>query len=96
MLPPPARDTRGRRSYDTGAIHLIEVLLHLRDTGMPLARIAEFTQLVAQDPAGVPERLALLHDHRAAVAERIRTWTASLHVIDHKITDYQARTDNNT
>jgi len=93
VLPPPDRDAGGRRSYDPGAVHLIEVLLHLRDTGMPLARITEFTHLVARDPAGVHERLALLKDHRAEVAERIRTWTTSLHVIDQKITDYQARAD---
>ncbi|MET3804909.1 DNA-binding transcriptional MerR regulator [Nakamurella sp. UYEF19] len=94
VLPPPHRDAGGRRSYDSGAVHLIEVLLHLRDTGMPLARITEFTHLVARDPAGVDERLALLKDHRAEVAKRIRTWTKSLHVIDQKITDYQARADN--
>jgi DNA-binding transcriptional MerR regulator len=94
VLPPPDKDAGGRRRYDPGAVHLIEVLLHLRDTGMPLARITEFTHLVASDPAGVPERLALLKDHRAEVAERIRTWTKSLNVVDQKITDYQSRTDN--
>lgn len=93
VLPPPDRDVAGRRSYDPGAIHLIQVLIHLRDTGMALARIAEFTRLVARDPAGVSERLALLIDHREQVVEQIRTWTQSLQVIDQKITDYQTRAD---
>ncbi len=69
VLPPADRDARGHRTYDAGAVHLIEVLLHLRDTGMPLTHIAEFTQLVASDPAGVAERLGLLQD--TALTERL-------------------------
>lgn len=67
VLPPPQRDASGRRRYDRAAIHLIEVLLHLRDTGMPLVQIAEFTRLVSLDPAGVHERLNLLEQHRTVV-----------------------------
>lgn len=67
MLLPPGHDGAGRRVYRHDDVHRIEVLLHLRDTGMPLAQIAEFTRLVASDPEGVPERLELLHKHRAHV-----------------------------
>lgn len=91
VLPSPTRDSAGRRRYSNDAIHLIEVLMHLRGTGMPLATIAEFTALVARDPEGVPERLALLRAHREKVVESIATWTASLAVIDQKIDDYRAR-----
>ncbi len=91
VLPAPARDPGGRRTYDADAVHLIEVLLNLRVTGMPLAQIAEFTRLVAGDPAGVPERLALLRQHRETVTERIRTWRTAVRVIDQKIADYEAR-----
>jgi DNA-binding transcriptional MerR regulator len=72
-------------------VHLLEVLLHLRDTGMPLAEIATFTGLVRQDPAGVPERLALLRAHREVLTARIAALTRSLGVIDGKIADYDAR-----
>lgn len=91
VLPHPSRDTAGHRIYQPGDVHLIEVLLHLRDTGMPLTRIAEFTRLVARDPGGVPERLALLQDHRAEVSARLAAWQRSLTIIDTKITDYEAR-----
>lgn len=91
VLPQPDRDTGGRRRYDDAGVHLIEVLLHLRGTGMPLAQIAEFTHLVSTDPEGVPERLALLREHRDSVAVQIATWQASLAVIDGKITDYAQR-----
>lgn len=60
---------------------------------MPLARIAEFTRLVQQDPNGVPERLALLRDHREAITERMARLALSLSVVDDKIADYSARLD---
>ena len=60
---------------------------------MPLARIAEFTRLVQHDPDGVPERLALLRDHREAITERMARLALSLSVVDGKIADYSARLD---
>lgn len=71
VLPRPQRDSGGRRRYDDAGVHLIEVLLHLRGIGMPLDQIAEFTRLVATDPDGVSERLALLRRHRDAVQRQI-------------------------
>lgn len=91
VLPAPHRDSAGRRWYRPDDVHLIEVLLHLKATGMPLARIAEFTALVASDPAGVPERLALLCQHREQVQRQVDSWRRSLTIIDGKIDDYRRR-----
>lgn len=60
VIPPAARDAGGRRRYGPEELHLLDVLIHLRDTGMPLARIAEFTRLVQQDPNGVPDRKSVV------------------------------------
>jgi DNA-binding transcriptional MerR regulator len=91
VLPAPTRDSAGRRVYRDADVHLIEVLLHLRDTGMPLARIAQFTRYVAADPECVAERLALLQQHRERVLAQIERLNRSLAVIDQKITDYARR-----
>ncbi len=91
VVPGPTRDASGRRVYGQAEVHLLQVLMHLKSTGMPLAQIAEFTAWVASDPAGVPERLALLQAHRAAMLEQIASWQASLAVIDRKIADYRSR-----
>lgn len=91
VLPMPQKDSAGRRRYRDSDIHLLEVLLHLKETGMPLNQIAEFTRLVAADPDGVPERLALLRRHREQVVEHLAAWQESLSVIDGKIADYSAR-----
>lgn len=91
IVPPPARDAAGRRSYRPGDIHLLEVLMHLKSTGMPLAQIAEFTRRVSTDPDGVPERLDLLRTHRAHVRAQLEAWSRSLAVIEGKIYDYTRR-----
>lgn len=91
VLPPPSRDGAGRRVYRDNEVHLIEVLLHLRNTGMPLATIAEFTRHVARDPDGVAERLALLQRHRGQVVAQLEQLNRSLMVIDQKIADYSSR-----
>lgn len=91
VAPRADRDAAGRRRYTAMDVHLLEVLMHLKTTGMPLAQIAEFTRLVATDPAGVPERLALLRDHEKHVRGQLAAWQHSLDVINDKITDYTGR-----
>jgi DNA-binding transcriptional MerR regulator len=91
VVPSPGRDAGGRRAYTDDDIHLLEVLLHLRGTGMPLAEIAQFTDYVSRDPDGVIERLTLLQEHRRRVRAEQRRIAASLRVIDQKIADYTAR-----
>lgn len=91
IVPSPARDEAGRRVYTDRAVHLLEVLLHLRRTGMPLAQIAEFTRLVGCDPDGVPERLELLITHREHVEAQRKQLDESLSIIEGKINDYQHR-----
>lgn len=87
VLPAPARDGGGRRVYTAGDIELIEMLVHLKATGMPLAQIAEFTGLAASR-AGGSEQLALLQRHRRAVLEQRDRLDASLDVITRKIAGY--------
>lgn len=91
VLPEPRRDPAGRRWYGSADVHLIEVLMHLKNTGMPLAQIADFTRLVARDPEGVPERLALLERHRRHIEQQLDAWRSSLMAIEAKIEDYTRR-----
>jgi DNA-binding transcriptional MerR regulator len=91
VVPSPGRDSGGRRAYTEADVHLLEVLLHLCDTGMPLADIAAFTGYVSRDPDAVPERLALLLAHRDDVRAEQRRIARSLAVIDQKIADYRDR-----
>ena len=88
ILPAPRRDASGRRQYVAADVDLIRMLVHLRETGMPLADIAQFTGADAEvtDPSRL--RLELLTAHRRRVEERREALDRALEVISRKIADY--------
>ncbi|MEV0011087.1 alpha/beta fold hydrolase [Streptomyces sp. NPDC047973] len=94
IVPSPRRDNAGRRQYTTADVELIRMLVHLRETGMPLADIAQFTGAddKSTDPAGF--RLELLTAHRRRVESRREELDQALEVISRKITDYSDRVIN--
>jgi DNA-binding transcriptional MerR regulator len=60
----------------------------LRSTGMSIAQLREYTDLVKQGKARLCERRALLAAHRDRVEENIAKWTEALQLIDAKIDYY--------
>ncbi|MFI6985224.1 alpha/beta fold hydrolase [Embleya sp. NPDC050154] len=91
VVPSPGRDNAGRRRYTTADVELIRMLVHLRETGMPLADIAQFTGAddTATDPAGL--RVGLLKAHRRRVYDRREELDRALDVITRKIADFDDR-----
>ncbi|MCD0483739.1 alpha/beta fold hydrolase [Streptacidiphilus sp. ASG 303] len=91
IVPSPGRDSTGRRQYTAVDVELIRMLVHLRETGMPLADIAQFTGAddKVTDPAGL--RLELLTAHRRRIQERREELDRALEVISRKIADYSDR-----
>ncbi|MFD4025244.1 alpha/beta fold hydrolase [Streptomyces sp. NPDC058576] len=91
VVPSPRRDRAGRRQYATADVELIRMLVHLRETGMPLADIAQFTG--ADDKAADPARLRveLLTAHRRRVRDRREELDRALDVITRKIADFGDR-----
>ncbi|MGW3304100.1 alpha/beta fold hydrolase [Streptomyces rubiginosohelvolus] len=91
VVPSPRRDGAGRRQYTTADVELIRMLVHLRETGMPLADIAQFTGAdgKAADPAGL--RLELLTAHRRRIHGRREELDRALDVITRKIADFSDR-----
>lgn len=88
LLGPVARDPAGRRRYDPDSLHLLDVLLCLRRTGMPIREISSFAELVRRGPGTVSDRLVLLQEHRAGVLAHIAALHEDLAVIDGKIITY--------
>ncbi|MET8884451.1 alpha/beta fold hydrolase [Streptomyces rubiginosohelvolus] len=91
VVPSPRRDGAGRRQYTTADVELIRMLVHLRETGMPLADIAQFTGAdgKAADPAGL--RVELLTAHRRRIHDRREELDRALDVITRKIADFSDR-----
>ncbi|MDF6017042.1 alpha/beta fold hydrolase [Streptomyces sp. JH34] len=91
VVPSPRRDIAGRRQYTTADVELIRMLVHLRETGMPLADIAQFTGVddKVADPARL--RVELLTAHRRRVHDRREQLDRALDVITRKIADFTDR-----
>ncbi len=62
----------------------------LRNTGMSIAAIRAYTQLVTQGRSSLGRQRDLLAVHRQTVAATIDAWRASLALIDAKL-DFYAR-----
>jgi len=91
VVPSPRRDDAGHRRYTTADVELIRMLVHLRETGMPLADIARFTAAddKVADPTGL--RVELLTAHRRRVHDRREELDRALDVITRKIADFENR-----
>lgn len=82
------RDLAGRRLYGPAEYAKVVFLTRLRMTGMHIRDLQRYVRLVAQGEATVPERLALMHEHRDAVRAQIAELQFALDVIEYKIESY--------
>ena len=85
------RDPAGRRLFDSTALGLLDVLVALRRTGMPIESVREFSRHARSgDDATLAGRLALLKAHRERVRADLRQLEADLELIDWKVAAYTA------
>jgi MerR family transcriptional regulator, aldehyde-responsive regulator len=98
MLPPLARDGRGWRSFDGGAVEWLRNLERLRATGMPMAEMRRFALLVHAEDAGeaAGERLEILRAHAQRLEARRREVEACQAYLDQKIGTYEQMTGEAT
>ncbi len=88
VMPGVTRDSGNRRVY--GELHLswIDLIHRLRRTGMSIAQIREYAELVKQGSRSLRRRRVILAAHRTGVEARIAEWEQALELIDHKIDFY--------
>ncbi len=87
------RNAAGRRVFDHDALGLLDVVLRLRRTGMPVDQVRRFVDLVRLGDDQRAGRLELLRVHRQRVTEQLAQLNEDLAVIDWKIAAYQAGED---
>ncbi|MEU5086775.1 MerR family transcriptional regulator [Streptomyces sp. NPDC021356] len=83
------RSTGNQRRYEAADLAWLEFLLRLRETGMSIAGMQRFARLRAGGDATVADRLALLREHRAELAARMRALRRSAGALDDKIDHYE-------
>ncbi|MFF0391338.1 MerR family transcriptional regulator [Kitasatospora sp. NPDC004615] len=82
------RSHAGQRRYSDADLARLAFLTKLRLTGMPVADMVRYVELVRDGDATRAERRQLLVDHRAEVRQRLADLHATLAVIDRKIDLY--------
>jgi DNA-binding transcriptional MerR regulator len=88
MAGPVRRDAGGRRVYTEWDVEWLLNCTKFRASGMPLATIRRFADLVRQGPGTEPARLELLREHQEQVVARIAELTECLEVIANKVRVY--------
>ncbi|GGV20579.1 MerR family transcriptional regulator [Streptomyces filipinensis] len=86
---PVRRLSNGRRIYHEEDLEWLAICTKLRSSGMPLAMIRQYIELVRQGPGNEHERLELLRRHETHVEERIRELQETLAVMRYKVRVYE-------
>lgn len=89
LTDPVERTASGRRVYTGRDVEWIRNCARFRASGMPLATIRRFTDLVRAGSGNEEQRLELLREHQRMVADRIAELTDSLELISHKVGVYE-------
>jgi len=88
------RASSGRRAYSEQDVNGIRMIARLRATGMPIAEVRRYAQLVRDGDASVPARLSLLLEHREHVLAQLRQVQENLAAIESKIEVYRATAED--
>jgi len=84
-----ARGTSGHRRYTTQDVHWLRICIKLRRSGMPLAKIRRFAELVREGAGNEDQRLELLREHQRHVESQLAELEDCLHVITRKVGVYE-------
>jgi len=91
MLEPVGRASSQHRRYSAGDVTWVDFVTKLRSTGMPIATVRQYADLVRCGDITAKERLELLLSHRIAVLAQLEEISKSLTAIDYKIATYKEK-----
>jgi DNA-binding transcriptional MerR regulator len=83
------RSDGGHRVYEPADVQWLLLCNRLRDSGMPIATIRRFAELVRAGAGNEQDRLALLQEHERLVRAEIAHLQACLDVIRGKVVVYE-------
>ncbi|MCI1986352.1 MAG: MerR family transcriptional regulator [Lactobacillus sp.] len=90
LLPFVARDASGYRAFTEGDLLLLKTICCLKDTGMAIADIRQYINLVMAGPKTAKQRATMLQQHRETVVAKQKALAENLHEIDYKLAIYAA------
>ncbi|KRE75678.1 MerR family transcriptional regulator [Paenibacillus sp. Soil750] len=88
LLPLIERDNAGRRLFSEDQMALLETVICLKNTHMPISDIKQYIDWIVEGDNTIELRLEMMKNHKQAVLAEILLMTESLKGIDVKITRY--------
>jgi MerR family transcriptional regulator, aldehyde-responsive regulator len=93
LIPEVGRNSAGRRVYEERHLGILEALLCLRRSGMPVREMQRYVALARAGRHTAGDRADLLEQHRGVILERIEQLRRALAVVDEKIDFYRRYAD---
>lgn len=87
------RTDGGQRRYTSHDVAWVQLLRCLRVTALPIREMRRFAELMRIGDAAIPQRVALLEEHRVTVVEQMDELQAALTRIDEKLSHYRSFLD---
>lgn len=84
-----SRDANNRRVYDKSDVAWIEFINRLKETGMILRDIQNYSELRYRGEETMAQRLKILREHRKIVLNELEKWRNYLQNLDDKIKFYE-------
>ncbi|HYF73607.1 MAG TPA: MerR family transcriptional regulator [Nocardioides sp.] len=88
LLAPVPRGSGGHRRYTDADLGAVVFLTLLRQTGMPIRDMQRFVELTRLGDHTIPDRVAVLTDHRTELVAHIALLRRHLAALDTKIGIY--------
>lgn len=85
------RGAGGHRRYSPRDVNWLAICIKLRASGMPLAKIRRFAELVREGPGNEPQRLDLLREQQRHVEHQLAELEECLRIISRKVGVYEQR-----
>ena len=90
LIHPIERAGSGHRRYRESDVWWIEFLMKLRNTGMSIQQMQQYSILQRQGDSTLPERVKMLKAHYEQVQEQLECLTEHQKLICHKIEYYSS------
>ncbi|KAF0848871.1 MerR family transcriptional regulator [Nocardia caishijiensis] len=87
------RDHTGNRRFSDRDLEWLELIARLRTTGMPVADMIRYAELVRAGEQTFPQRLEMFRRTRADALDKIVELQKTVAVLDYKIALYEGRSE---
>src|SRR5699024_3661350 len=85
LFPFLKRTEKGNRIFDSEALKYLEMIICLKNTGMPIKDIKQFIDWSMQGIETIPYRLNMMKEHEVSILQQIHNIEGNLKKVQNKI-----------